>query len=446
MFEPDGRSSVQYLGHLTVKALRIFFFILGIILITPLAVFVWCRTTIKAQQESVRLWNAPGTPMTAVVLDFNNPDLDPATIASQAILVARRCRWPEIKSQAGIQPALFSFPARITTIQGPPVSPAYFWYNLPVATGVIYDLRRESSAMDAMAQGWWNLPNSEDPWLVKGLWNMAPDRNWDVGSGELLIRAKATANYAAYVAAVDTIVRVRTWATARHFGRNLAPELASPDGFWLIPAEAGLCLTTTDLLAEDLESHQAELMPKYSAFAAIYNKVFVGHLPVVVLHLQTLKVETIRKGNPYSDLFRERPNGGCMADGFAGLQSKVGDGPFITGMTLGLSFDPSRGRPEWSWADFLWNRSPTSSPDAREAQEALLAVGKLEFWAPLLAAEGLGDAVSLAQVRQILDYLEAEHRRSARACRVDGHHFYNFSENSLNPLRKDLDDYNPHHW
>jgi len=43
MFEPDGRNSIQFVGHLTVQVVRGFFIVQGIIIITPLIIFLWCR-------------------------------------------------------------------------------------------------------------------------------------------------------------------------------------------------------------------------------------------------------------------------------------------------------------------------------------------------------------------------------------------------------------------
>jgi len=167
----------------------------------------------------------------------------------------------------------------------------------------------------------------------------------------------------------------------------------------------------------------------------VYNGVFAGHLPVVVAQFQSLQAEDIPKGWV--------PD---WAGDFVGLYCRSSRGPFMTGLSLGPGYYPRRGLPEWTWSDYLWNSTPSSSRDAGEAQEALLAVRDLSFWLPLLKAEGLGDEASVAQARKILDYLDRAHRESVRTARLDGHHFYRWEGNSLNPLKTDLDRWSPHEW
>ena len=45
MFEPDGRNrnSVQYIGHLILKAWHIYCLILGFIILTPWVIVFWNR-------------------------------------------------------------------------------------------------------------------------------------------------------------------------------------------------------------------------------------------------------------------------------------------------------------------------------------------------------------------------------------------------------------------
>jgi len=47
----------------------------------------------------------------------------------------------------------------------------------------------------------------------------------------------------------------------------------------------------------------------------------------------------------------------------------------------------------------------------------------------------MGDATYLAKVRKILDYLDWAHRESIRTARLDVLHLFNFSGNTLNPLK-----------
>jgi hypothetical protein len=262
--------------------------------------------------------------------------------------------------------------------------------------------------------------------MIKGIWNMAPDRNWDGGSGELLLRAKATSNYAAYVTATETIARIKVWALARQLGQEMPYGLDS-DGYWLLPAKAVYLLATKDVEVEDLA--RPELAARYQDLARRYQQVFAGRLPVVTLKLQTLNIEDL----PAKGL---EPN-------YNGLKTKAGHGPFITGMTLGKIYD-TESDPEWSFFDFTLWRQPSVSSGSAKAQAELNAVSELSYWRPRLQAEGMGSASDLAQVKTILDHLREHHVKDKRAARVDGHHVYNFDANSFNPLRQDLDAYNPH--
>jgi len=63
-----------------------------------------------------------------------------------------------------------------------------------------------------------------------------------------------------------------------------------------------------------------------------------------------------------------------------------------------------------------------------------------------MGGDGLDDAVSVAQVRKILDYLDRAHRESVRTASLDGQHFYRWDGNSLNPIKTDLDRWSPKKW
>ena len=453
MFEPDGRNSIQYVGHLTARVVRGFFFILGLIIITPLAIFIWCRGTARAQAEDVRLWSA--MPAQYVVVDFNAPDVEVQDVLQTARRITRRALYPTMKTQSGLAPELQSFPAGLSPAGEQPVGlfqiatrwqasrnlVPYFWYNLPVAEGVIDDLDRESSAL--VRVGEINF-ETKDPWDLKGVWNMAPDRNWDWGSGELYLRAKATANYAAYVRATEVIARLRTWALGRSVGCDLSSDLSGSNNYWLVPAKAILFLAAPQVMAEDLEGQERALTPRYAALTDRYNHLFSGDLPVVTMKLQVLDATALAKANPYSRLFRPQGSGTTTeADDFCGLKTRAGLGPFITGMSTGTSYDPGSD-PEWLWSDFFLHHDPAVAPGSAEAQRALKAVCCVSDWRPRLHQLGLDDPASLAQVQSILDYVSRSTGASKRLAKTDGHHHYNWDANSFNPLRHDLDSYNPH--
>jgi hypothetical protein len=68
----------------------------------------------------------------------------------------------------------------------------------------------------------------------------------------------------------------------------------------------------------------------------------------------------------------------------------------------------------------------------------------VSYWRPRLRSVGLDDPASVAQVQSILDYVSKSTGASKRLAKTDGHHHYNWDANSFNPLRHDLDSYNPH--
>ena len=454
LFDPDGRNSIQTVGHWAVMVFKVYAYILLTIAAIPLVVFIWCRGTARAQAEDVRLWSA--MPAQYVVVDFNAPDVDVQDVLQTARRFTRLHRYPAMKTQSGLAPELQSFPAGLSPAGVQPVGifqiatrwqasrdlVPYFWYNLPVAEGVIDDLDRESSAL--VRVGEINF-ETKDPWDLKGVWNMGPDRNWDAGSGELYLRAKATANYAAYVQATEVIARLRTWALGRSVGCDLTDDLSGSNNYWLVPAKAILYLAAPQVMAEDLEGQERALTPRYAALADRYNHLFSGDLPVVTMKLQVLDVRALAKANPYSRLFRPLGSFGSVteADTFCGLKTRAGLGPFIVGMSTGTTYDPGSD-PEWSAMDFFIRHDPAVAPGSAEAQRALGAVCRVSYWKTRLHRLGLDTPSDLAQVQSILDYVCRSTTGSKRLAKTDGHHHYNWDENSFNPLRHDLDMYNPH--
>jgi len=446
MFEPDGRNSLQTAGHFFAMGMKVFFGVLTVIILTPLAIFFWCSNTIGAQKAGVDLWNSAS--INAVRVDFNTPRLDPKALEAQAawdakeiwltkdfkarqaaeVAAQRRADGDSYDlfvhtpashttvyrdTQKGWPPYLQAFPAGITTLDGEVADATYFWYNLPVGPGVITNLNVQAwGPRHPKGMGYSN--DDLDPWETKGRWNLAPGKNWDSGSAELLLQAKATGNYAAYARATRIIGTMRAWVTAKHFGSTEGPSAFT--GALVNPVKAGL--------------HTVK-PARFQEYAEAYNQTFPQMLPVVVLHLQTLDDDEVYYGF------------GVRRD-FHGLTTRLGSGPFITGMTSGPMYNRSVGRPGWRNSDFWWSSTPYVSPGAAEAQEDLNAVSRLSFWVPLLRSEGLGSQENIAAVAAFLEADSAQHQAGILACKVDAHHFYNFTKSSLNPLREDLDSYNPH--
>jgi len=273
---------------------------------------------------------------------------------------------------------------------------------------------------------------------------MGPDRNWDAGSGELYLRAKATSNYAAYVQATEVIARLRAWALAKSVGRDLTEDLTASNNYWLVPAKAILFLAAPNVQAEDLEGQERALAPRYAALADRYNHLFSGDLPVVTMKLQVLDAKALAKANPHSRLFRPQGSGTTTeADDFCGLKTRAGLGPFIVGMSTGTNYDPNSD-PEWSWSDFFIRHEPETAPGSAEAQRALKAVCRVSYWKSRLHPLGLDTPGDLTEVQSILDYVCRSTAGSKRLAKTDGHHHYNWDANSFNPLRHDIDSYNPH--
>ena len=418
-FDPDGRSSVQFIGHKLIQLVHIYLFVLGLIIITPLAIYVWYSMTLRAQSGDIRLWSQ--MPSTTVVLDLGHPTLAVTDLEANAEFAAP-------KTQVGVDPATRSFPAGLQGASG-----TFFWYNLPFTPGAVTDLDRDHSAMANLTQHWSDTPRHGDPWWVVGCWNTAPARNWDTGSGELMLQAKATQNYYAYTLATDIVARLRVWAVGRKMGRDLAAKLASEDGGgWTNPAEVGVMLVAGDIPARVLPARAAELAPGYAQFVQVYNSTFTQGLPVVTIQLQSLDAtEFERQGRHVAEWTRD----------FVGLRCRSAHGPFMTGLAL----PGAEGRPEFSALDLLWWSTPSSSKGAAEAQAKLLALTEVSYWKPLLQAEGLSDVTSLTQAKAILDYVVKAHTDFAKIARRDAHHFFSFSGNNLSPF-EDINKWSPHGW
>ena len=401
MFEPDGRNTVQYLGHMVTRVLGILMSAVGVLILFPLFMYLWYSNTIGAQRMGVELWN--NAPILAVCLDYNHPGLSVSGICGEHV----------------------TYPAGIEVLRRNAnrdyIGARYFWYYLPVVPGVITDLRSPCETQGPVPKpkvlpGIEGPQDVSDPWDVRGLWNLAPGHNWDTASPELYLQSKATQNYEAYVQATNIVALIRAYGAGKHFGKDLSDILPGTSGNpYVEPAEAARRTVEAVLWRE---------------YVQVYNNLFAGKLPIVVLHLQTLDKEEVNYKN-------------SLSESFCGLFTRVGLGPFVTGMSAGPGFTRYLGRPEWYYGDFFLWGSPQPSPSAREAQEALLDLQRLSYWIPRLEAEGLGAPEDIAAIKRILDYRRAIQRSNIRACRLDAHHRYNWTANSFNPLRTDLDSYNP---
>jgi len=419
MFEPDGRNSIQYVGHKLMQLWHIYSTIVAVIIITPVVIYFWHSMTLRAQAGDIRLWSQ--MPSTTVVLDLNHPALAVADLEANAEFQAP-------KLQVGVDPATKSFPAGLQGASG-----TFFWYNLPFTPGAVTDLDRDHSAMANLTQHWSDTPRHGDPWWVVGCWNTAPARNWDTGSGELMLQAKATQNYYAYTLATDIVARLRVWAVGRKMGRDLAAKLASEDGGgWTNPAEVGVMLVAGDIPARVLPARAAELAPRYAQFVQVYNSTFTQGLPVVTIQLQSLDAtEFERQGRHVAEWTRD----------FVGLRCRSAHGPFMTGLAL----PGAEGRPEFSALDMMLWSTPSSSKGAAAAQAKLLALAEVSYWKPLLVAEGLGGPADLSQAEAVIDYVVKAHAEYAKIARRDAHHFYSFSGNNLSPF-EDVQKWSPQGW
>lgn len=437
MFEPDGRNSIQTIGHSAYTAFRVVCMIVGLVLLTPAVLFFTAKDKMEAQASTIQSYNDT-LPTQAVLVDFGTPDLSgldapyveggPDTFYQSLPFTMTRLK--DVSTSRGLR-VWKPVDPKSEEPWGPLYGPAlrkhansWVWINLPFVEGQIWGWDEStpprlwpeadgspqvyhSALRDKLEEAFkgrhivfrWGLDDARnDPWIINGALKLAPTRWWDWYSGQQQLEAKASYNYKAYVAAARAASAMRYWAALRLSGTGM------PVGV----------LVCGDPPTESASSFHP---PMDLRFAAHYQRVFNNKLPKVVMHLQGFY------------------HGDIKGYGATRTSSMTVSGtpawPFVTGMHLDDgSLKPRArawGRPEFSRRDFLLNSTPVLNDQAVEAQKALEKMLEPDFWVPLFTAEGLTDADTLNVIPQVMAKIKKDLDSDTHWARRWGHAAYHHS-------------------
>lgn len=430
MFEPDGRNSIQTLGHWGGHVIRIGLWVVFAVCVVPVVFVLYMWQTMKLQQGAMEAI-ARDPKVSAVLVDFNQGSAQLSDLAAYEIWRVN----PE-----GVDPSLQALPFQVTYLQdrhpGGPLAwtptprdggNAWMAYNLPFEEGAATDRSFEKAfnswiynpvhrtvnpftveSFPTAIQGARYLSPSaasSDPWFLQGLGKMAPTRYWDWHSGLQLAQAKASYNYHAYVAAARAVSRMRLLVAADCVGAAMLPS-------------------------QDLNPIRvATNLPEAQRFAFLrsYTQSFQGQLPKMLLLTQDLGDGALLHDPRFTD-WQAR-------NGESGWQMQlhvwsVSEGPFIVGMTPWDGYHPyDRGAlaMEFTYGDFFYRSSPAIRPQAKATQDLLLRMQAFDFWEPHLKAAGLSPR-SLSLARELLADAARKTQQDTLLARRYGHKLYHHQE------------------
>lgn len=481
MFEPDGRNSVQYSGHLMVRGLQIVTAIIALPAIIFAFIFIYTYFQVQAQRVDFEAFDRDPKAIEATI-DFNQAaftmqdirnslrareDVEREKALDAQIAAMEKESYDDEASEfqhnqelAGLKESRFgmiklapelSTAAFTVTFQegkspqdahkdfrGYDATPTqWMYFALPFHEGIvlddhyrlakhvgIFDTRLSDAAQDFDIAGPANARytrqgngGAADSWMDYGLYKMAPTKKWDWSAGRLQIHAKASYNYAAYVGAARVITRVRMAAALGKLDRH---QTGNP---WegAVPADMVFALPESER----------------EVFVGIYNKVFKGDLPVVHVRLQSLSDRTIQKymwpNRDYDIQYggkivfpMDSDESGDWSDYHKWFNSMGTTDYFMTGLRLPKS-DATSGRVKHSLMDVFFNSSPSLDPDSVAAQQALRKVMTYKFWEPLLDKYGLRSIEG--QVKAIITEENEAFAYDIQFARANAHNAYRVTAN-----------------
>ena len=358
----------------------------------------------------------------------DNPYTEEKALSDQKDYEARQLKIASAKKKKALDPSLSSLPFTATfgkldnatlsslpwTYRGIQINPtAWIHYNLPYDKGEVNDPNFEQASNAGLASygtnGNVNLretqqrvnslyspDNGWDPWFSQGLYKMAPTKLWDWHTGLQLIQAKASYNYAAYVAAARVTGSMRMLIASRAAG--VSGLNSSP-----VPARVVIQL------------------PKSArkTFVTAYCKAFAKKLPVVYIHVQQLDSESLMHFRQLKEFFGQADGGRWFSMAQCNM---ISEGPYIVSMSLSSS-KYSAGELEYTSADFFYRSTPYINQDAEDAQDALTDMLSMSFWAPLLKAEGADQAV-MNQAATILQMEKVCFNKDLQFAKMHGHEVF----------------------
>ena len=397
MFEPDGRNDLQYSGHLAVKALYYAAIALGVVCLTPAVTYVYVREDLHVQEATIAAFRE-NAPVQTLVLDYNAPTLTVADVAAadRAYINQKNPAATSLPFSVEVGPARKDLEVGNITPQ---------WVNayLSFSPGVLpeQDLKTYDFSLVYTPEGLKSTQGRGGGFAFDRMWD------WGSGYGHGLLYAKVVPNCIAYTRASRAASIMRAFATVHVLGWDFGDVFTNPDQLstrheLASPAKAA----SLAYRWRTASASPTQVMPGAAAaqFVQVYNSIFVGKLPVVVLHLQRLgdfKLE----GADYLD--SGAPPGSARRRQVMGNPKYIST-PEITGMVLGRDTDLRRGRPEYSALDYLIRSAPCADDDSAEAVAALNRMTSFAFWRPLLVAEGITSAQDLRDAETTLGLLQAE--------------------------------------
>lgn len=420
MFAPDGRNSVQTIGHGVVSVAKFVMVVFGILALAPTFIFFIARNKLQIQEATIIALNDPG-PKAALLVDFNE-----ATLGDLDGRIAQA--WADAR-YPGLDPSLRTLPFSVTLLhqnklgQWEPEEAGvdrarWLYYNLPFDDRMVEDERFSNGVKaNVWRTGQDNYEVMEplkkviaqhdltasafaysDPWWAAGAFKLSPTKNWDWHSGFELVHAKASYNYRAYVGAARAVSRMRHLYACQATGVPFNIEWHSDTSPGRLVAKAGW---------------------RGDDFARAYRSAFKGALPVVLLHLQDLNGSSLDHDDNWK---RFKAIYGQDLDhnsdvGMVGAATT----PFVTGMHLWSgyhAYGTEMGRLTFSYSDFLLNTTPKINPDAQVAQRALLQLMDDDFWFKFFPKEAHG------YVHQILEAERIRLGRDTHFSRMLAHNAY----------------------
>ena len=409
MFDPDGRNSIQTVGHWVWQLFSYACMALAFAALVPVYLTVRGWQTMKRQEAGIRAVNHDSRIQTLQV-DLNKP----------VFFMEDAADYQDFKEHASpedeFDPSLRSLPFSVSG-----ANTGWVYYNLPFDANVVNDRFFGRGALEAEVTQPMNLPAidslsgvverydtsfgaislRDDPWVSQGLFKMAPTKWWDWYTVLQLTQAKAAGNYAAYATATRVTARMRALAAGCNtFGNKFI------DADWSVPARIAAAVPE----------------PQRLDFMIRYTRAF-NDLPVFEIQVQPLDKQTLLQDPEFKE-WEARVGERGWSDAEE-IHASV-QGVYITGIRMAGSTE--WGRPTFTRTDYLFRGKPYLDDETHAAQAALQAMLTPEFWAPRFQKLGMGDPLTLDQIEHILTTERQRLTRDVQFARVHGHKAFRHNE------------------
>jgi len=398
MFEPDGRNDIQYTGHLALKAFHYAMIALGVVCLIPPITYVYVREDLHVQEATIAAFRE-NAPVQTLVVDFNTP-----TFTTADVLAADGVDGTDVNPPATSLPFSIAVGRSRKDLEVGVITPQ--WVNSYLTFSPEVLLKGVSPTRNGGLMS--NPPDSPEALrYVEGSGGcIATDRLWDWGDryGLGVLDAKTVPINIAYIQASRAAATMRAFVTVHVLGWGANEVFTWDQHEFTHQVLASPAKGAVRLYRWSVSDYKPMPGGVAANYVRVYNAAFTGKLPVVVLHLQRLGdfkldgADFLDSGAPPESSRRRQ----VMGD-----PKQVG-GPSITGMVLGTDTSLLRGRPEFSYFDYLLRSAPCIDADSQEAVDALTRMTTFTFWRPLLVAKGITNAQDLRDAETTLGLLRAE--------------------------------------